>query len=149
MASENLERYYKTLHLAPEASSEEVKRAYRALVKVWHPDRFSQTPHMQQQALGKMQAINRAYAKICSASLQHRPHQEASEKTVADRRRSAKTGRIPLWALVLTAFVTLRLVVVHVFAAGALWPQPLPLITSEGPSAPHRRGVIEADTKGE
>ncbi len=69
MASDNLERYYKTLHLAPGASFDEVKRAYRALVKVWHPDRFSQTPHLQQQALEKIQAINRAYAKIRSVSL--------------------------------------------------------------------------------
>jgi hypothetical protein len=150
VASDNIERYYKMLHLAPEASFAEVKRAYRALVKVWHPDRFSQTPHMQQQALEKMQAINRAYAKIRVASLQRSPHmasapplsrstptdmpsrgattQKAPEASAAGRYHGPVAHSIPPWAIALTTFVSLRLVVVHVLAAVALWPQPLPLI---------------------
>jgi outer membrane protein assembly factor BamE (lipoprotein component of BamABCDE complex) len=137
VGSEDIERYYKTLHLEPHASFGEVKRAYRALVNIWHPDRFSQTPHMQQQALEKFQELNRAYAKIRAVSLPHRPHlaspsppaQEAPNEPSTGR-RGTSMGRIPLWAIALTAFVILRLVVVHVLIAFTLWPQPLPLIPS-------------------
>lgn len=38
---DDMKRYYEILELEPGASPEEVKRAYRDLVKVWHPDRFS------------------------------------------------------------------------------------------------------------
>jgi hypothetical protein len=141
VGNEHIERYYKTLHLEPHASFGEVKRAYRALVKVWHPDRYSQTPHMQQQALEKIQAINHAYAKIRAASLQYsahiacpppsRPtHQEAPGEPSARCRHGATTGRISTWAIALAAFIILRLVVTHVLAASALWPLPLPLIPS-------------------
>ena len=131
MASDNIERYYKTLHVEPGASFDEVKRAYRSLVKVWHPDRFSQTPHLQQQALEKLQAINRAYAKIRSVSLPppsrltpvHIPYR----RTAADHHSGATTGRIPTWAIALAAVVILRLLVAHVLAACTPWPQSLPL----------------------
>jgi hypothetical protein len=140
VASDNIERDYKTLHLEPEASFDEVKRAYRSLVKVWHPDRFAQTPHMQQQALEKLQVINRAYANIRSASLppcsrstpapmpsnRGATSQETPGKAVVDCRSSAETGRVPTWTIALAAFITLRLLVAYVLA-GTPWPQALPL----------------------
>ncbi|MDY7012097.1 MAG: DnaJ domain-containing protein [Cyanobacteriota bacterium] len=52
---------YKTLGLKPGASSEEVKQAYRQLVKRWHPDNFPCDPHRQQKAEAKIKRINRAY----------------------------------------------------------------------------------------
>ena len=61
-----MDRDYEILGLAPGASPEEVKEAYRDLVKVWHPDRFSSDPHLQQKAQAKLKEINAAYARLCS-----------------------------------------------------------------------------------
>jgi hypothetical protein len=133
VAEDNLEQCYKALGLAPGASFPAVKHAYRVLVKTWHPDRFSQTPHLQPQALEKIQLINRAYAKIRQASPPHRPLAAAAQPQpgapAARRARhyvGAKGVKIPTWAVALVAFVTLRLLVAHVLASPALWPLSLP-----------------------
>jgi hypothetical protein len=59
-----IESCYKILDLAPGASEEEIKKAYRILVKVWHPDRFSQDPKLQKKAQEKLKEINLAYEKL-------------------------------------------------------------------------------------
>lgn len=51
---------YKVLGLSPGASDEEVKRAYRALAKKYHPDR---NPG-DKEAARKMQEVNAAYDQI-------------------------------------------------------------------------------------
>jgi hypothetical protein len=46
-----VEQYFKTLKLKPGAPIEDVKRAYKAQVKIWHPDRFStESPRLQKRA---------------------------------------------------------------------------------------------------
>jgi hypothetical protein len=57
-------RYYEIFDLAPETSLEEVKKAYRDLVKVWHPDRFHDNQRLQKKANEKLSEINEAYEKI-------------------------------------------------------------------------------------
>ena len=51
---------YKVLGVSPDASDEEIKRAYRALAKQYHPDR---NPG-DQEAARKMQEVNAAYEQI-------------------------------------------------------------------------------------
>lgn len=51
---------YKILGVSPDASDEEIKRAYRKLAKQYHPDR---NPG-DQEAAKKMQQINSAYEQI-------------------------------------------------------------------------------------
>ena len=36
----------RVLGLAPGASAQEIKAAYRDLAKVWHPDRFAHDPRL-------------------------------------------------------------------------------------------------------
>jgi outer membrane protein assembly factor BamE (lipoprotein component of BamABCDE complex) len=62
---EDLTECYRILELAPGATQEEVKRSYRELVKVWHPDRFSGDPKLQRKAQEKLKQINLAYEWIC------------------------------------------------------------------------------------
>lgn len=47
----DIEQYFEILGLKTGASLDEVKGAYRDLVKVWHPDRFIQEPKPQQTAV--------------------------------------------------------------------------------------------------
>jgi curved DNA-binding protein CbpA len=44
---------------------EDVKRSYKELVKVWHPDRFASDSKLQQRAGEKIKQINLAYERIC------------------------------------------------------------------------------------
>lgn len=62
----DLDQYYKTLELEPGASLEQVKQAYRDLARVWHPDRFSHDPRLQQKAQEKLKEINNAYEQLRS-----------------------------------------------------------------------------------
>ena len=55
-----IEDPYKILGVSPNASDEEIKRAYRRLAKQYHPDR---NPG-DQEAARKMQEVNAAYEQI-------------------------------------------------------------------------------------
>ncbi len=54
---------YRVLGVKPSATDEEVKSAYRNLVKKYHPDRYANSP-LQDQAQEKLKEINLAYDTI-------------------------------------------------------------------------------------
>ena len=61
-----MDKYYQILGLNPGASEEEMKEAYRDLVTVWHPDRFSNNPRLRHKANERIKEINIAYEKLKS-----------------------------------------------------------------------------------
>lgn len=65
-----LEKYYEILELEIGASPEDIRAAYKDLIKVWHPDRFAKDPKLQARAQARMQAINEAYDVIRSQQVQ-------------------------------------------------------------------------------
>ena len=64
--NDKIARAYAILELQLGASIAEVKQAYRAVVKKWHPDLFINQPHLQQQAQEKLQIVNEAYTILCA-----------------------------------------------------------------------------------
>lgn len=69
----DVEKYYEILGLEPHASAPEVKAAYRDLAKVWHPDRFTHDPRLQQKAQEKLKEINDAYQQLAAVNFTPRP----------------------------------------------------------------------------
>ena len=53
--------HYETLGVAPDAATEEITRAWRALAKRWHPDAH---PGRAAEATQRMQVVNEAYAVL-------------------------------------------------------------------------------------
>ena len=51
---------YQVLGVSPNATQEEIKTAYRNLVKKYHPDKYTDNP-LGDLAHEKMQQINQAY----------------------------------------------------------------------------------------
>ncbi len=63
-----IENAYTILNVAPDASQQEVKRAYRKQISLHHPDRHIAKGHSEEsikQANEKTQAIRKAYEAIC------------------------------------------------------------------------------------
>ncbi len=65
-ASSDLKRQFQILGLDPAASNEEIKRRFRQLAKMYHPDR-QQNPEMAQEAQEHFRIILAAYEKIKAA----------------------------------------------------------------------------------
>ncbi len=57
----DIKRAYRILGLPPGASGDDVKRAYRDLAQVWHPDRFGHSDRLQQKAQRNLTRINEAF----------------------------------------------------------------------------------------
>jgi len=62
----SLDEYYKVLGVDPSATPEELKKAYRDLVKEWHPDRVLHNPRLHKNAQEKLREINEAYDQLQS-----------------------------------------------------------------------------------
>jgi len=58
---------YRILEVGYGASVEEVKQGYKDLVRVWHPDRFTEDSRLRKKAEEKLKEINRAYADLMAA----------------------------------------------------------------------------------
>lgn len=55
---------YRVLGVSPGATDDEIKSAYRALARKYHPDNYSQDNPLADLATEKMQEINEAYDEI-------------------------------------------------------------------------------------
>jgi curved DNA-binding protein CbpA len=77
--------HYQVLELEAGASQDDVRQAYRDLAKVWHPDRFSDNPKLQQKAEEKLKKINAAYGFLKS----YQP-QAIKSKTESKQAQSAQ-----------------------------------------------------------
>jgi len=58
------DRWLEVLGLAPGATEEAVRQAYRDLVKVWHPDRFGSDARLREKAEERLRALNDAFTHL-------------------------------------------------------------------------------------
>jgi len=78
----NMDYYYQVLGLKTGVSEEEIRQAYRDLVNVWHPDRFSHNPRLQEKAQEKLKEINEACRVLLSSlpsTFAQKPERETEE----------------------------------------------------------------------
>ena len=59
-----LVRDYHNLELKPGASVEQVRAAYKGLIKQYHPDRFASDPGKQATATQISARLNQSYARV-------------------------------------------------------------------------------------
>jgi len=84
----DIERCFEILELDRGASSDEIKQAYKDIVNVWHPDRFSNNTRLKQKAEEKLKEVNVAFdtLKAYQSTEQRRePKQEKAETNVESR----------------------------------------------------------------
>jgi hypothetical protein len=120
---------FNILEVAPGASFDEVRRAYRDAVRVWHPDRFGADTRLRRRAEEKIRDINDAYARLealyatttntASRSGNSVPDY-AEEQTVKYGERS-EPRRSPVWRSATRAFAP---------ESRAAWRQTLVIATA-------------------
>jgi curved DNA-binding protein CbpA len=89
------ERCLEALGLEPGASAQEIKSAYRDLAKVWHPDRFTHDPRLQQKAQEQLKEINDAYRQLLTGQSYARSRHatQRTDTTRDDATRDTNTTR--------------------------------------------------------
>jgi formylglycine-generating enzyme required for sulfatase activity/uncharacterized RDD family membrane protein YckC len=60
----DMEKYFEIFGLKPGASEKEILEAYKVLVKVWNPERFSDDPNIQRIATEKIKEIDDAFKQL-------------------------------------------------------------------------------------
>ena len=90
----DIKKCYEILELAPDASLDDVKQAYKDLVNIWHPDRVSNNPRLKQKAEEKLKKVNVAYKKV-EAFLSSKQSLEPEQKEAAQRETQAKPQTRP------------------------------------------------------
>ncbi len=84
--------FYKLLGLGPSASADQIKVAYRELVKKHHPDLFTAAGE-KAKATEKLRLINEAYAVLGNPERRHRYDQEFVQKPQTRPRGPAAAAR--------------------------------------------------------
>jgi curved DNA-binding protein CbpA len=84
-------KHYKILEIERSASLEEARQAYRDLIAVWHPDRYTHNPRLQKKALEKVKAVNAAFEYVSRFILENGSEKEGPSE--ANGRTAPATAR--------------------------------------------------------
>jgi len=60
----NIRKSLELLEIGMNATEDEAKQAYKDLVSVWHPDRFSHNPRLKRKAEEKLKEANLAFETV-------------------------------------------------------------------------------------
>jgi DnaJ-class molecular chaperone len=86
----DLDRCFQILEIDRHASMEEVRQAYKDIVNVWHPDRFSENPRLRGKAERKLKEINAAYEKVQETLGSTPEHRRAGKAEMGPERAFAR-----------------------------------------------------------
>lgn len=81
--------YYKILEVAPNASEEEIKKAFRKLAKKYHPD----TNKGDSKTIERFQEINEAYSVLSDEAKKKEYDAERTGRSAAQREYGAKKAQ--------------------------------------------------------
>ena len=95
---------YKLLNLPPTATKAEIRAAYRALARRWHPDRFQEGPE-RDWANDKMAEINAAY-RMCLSGAASASDAETDARTLRRIEELIDGGQYPLARRMLMSIAT-------------------------------------------
>jgi len=78
-------RHYRILEIDRSATLDEARQAYRDLIAVWHPDRYTHNPRLQAKAVEKMKRLNAAFEVVSrhileNGSAKNRPSENRPRK---------------------------------------------------------------------
>ncbi|QTA85931.1 J domain-containing protein [Desulfonema magnum] len=103
----NIRRCFEILEINMGASSEEVKKAHKDLVFIWHPDRVtSKNPRLKQKAEKKLKEINAAYTNVlsflsenpgCYKTTKHKSDNEPEEETSAPSQDTDEADKVSVY----------------------------------------------------
>lgn len=60
----DLEEAYKILEVSTGAKLDDIKRAHKDLIAIWHPDKYMRNPRLKEKSLEKTKEVNEAYNTI-------------------------------------------------------------------------------------
>ncbi len=84
------------LDLVPPVGLEDAKQAYKDLVQVWHPDRFTHSPRLQERAEAKLKQLNLAYETLVPLlQAQQKLRQKRADRRTEARTPDSKSERSP------------------------------------------------------
>lgn len=84
---------YEVLGVSPSATNEEIRDAYRALAKKYHPDNYADSP-LADMAEEKMKEINNAYDEILRQRAEEKNNNKKSESYQQNGTRREEYARI-------------------------------------------------------
>lgn len=101
---------YEVLGLSRGASPQQISEAYRALVQIYHPDRYAEAPpRVKDEALRRMQAVNAAFQALgkprSPSSAQRRSRTEKTQAPPPRRRSTPPNDRSSTTALTAVLYV--------------------------------------------
>jgi curved DNA-binding protein CbpA len=134
----DLVRACAVLEVTPSATQREVKRAYKKLVRRWHPDRFANDPRGQAEATARLQMITEAYSVVVHA-LDARVY--GAQQYPAGERPHDPGGRLPREEVERLVRAMNRDSPLQAFLNQPMWWWPLPiglalLLPSAPPASP-------------
>jgi len=95
----DIRQCFDVLELDSNASIDEARQAYKDMVNIWHPDRFSNNPRLKQKAEDKLKEINEAYETVHSflsskkpLEPEKTPHGEADSESEISANASSRAG---------------------------------------------------------
>ena len=95
----NIRKSFELLEIGMNATEEEAKQAYKDLVSVWHPDRFSHNPRLKKKAEEKIKDANIAFETVkafISASGKSNQSRRKDEKASSGESGEPFKGKAPV-----------------------------------------------------